>query len=100
MLDMRDCIAQLIEIIRETNVVNDVLTPLPAENYVSMLYEEVKNLQEAITSKNLDLMALYSIRSLAILAQLLERVLDVIELREKLRKVPRISTREEISVSE
>jgi len=84
MSSLKELLTKLTERLQDLDAVKEVITPLPLENYVSLLLQEIKNLQEATASKKLDLMILYCLRGLALLAQLTERLVDILELRNRL----------------
>ncbi len=88
--ELERILIKLVEVLSDLDIASEVISPLPLENYVSILQYLVKNLQEALSCKKLELMLIYSMKSLAVTAQLSERLLAISDIMRRLRLEERV----------
>ena len=80
----------LLDTLRQVPHVQDVLTPLPIEYYISKLRDETTALAEAYFTGFVEAVAYHACRIIAIAAQILDRVLNVKEIIDKLNKIKKL----------
>ena len=81
---IREQLVKILDLLLDVEPVRDVITPLPIENYLSILSNDVKNCIDAYSEKKLDMLITYTLRVIATSIQLLDRVVDIREIEGKL----------------